>query len=246
MDDPNTTRHIAIPRPVIDISPVPNGPPTDVVYSPAITATNNDDYDPFDVSCDSQPTVIDNNINIISQTQTSTTTILQDKFVRLYHEDKSYMVLQEYCLPITTVNPNLCKYPYRNCVVRRAKLLDCGTKLDDISPTVYQSDLSKNNKLSYTKLDSRYVQCYMPNFVDSNPGTSKIIHFSCHIHNVNLKPVEGFKIVQYEGGNDIILDQVKNNDKELRERIKVFPSLNTKLIFPMCSKRCFNSLEKLQ
>jgi hypothetical protein len=60
MDDPNTTRHIAIPRPVIDIPPVPNEPPTDVVPAPAITATNDDDYDPFHVSYDSQPTAINN------------------------------------------------------------------------------------------------------------------------------------------------------------------------------------------
>jgi hypothetical protein len=63
---------------------------------------------------------------------------------------------------------------------------------------------------------------------------------------MNLKPEEGFKIVHYKEGNDILLDQVKNNDKQLKERIKVFPSLNTKLIFPMCSKRCFNTLKKLR
>jgi hypothetical protein len=43
MDDPNTTR-TAIPRPVTDISPVPNEPPTDVVPAPAITATIDNGY----------------------------------------------------------------------------------------------------------------------------------------------------------------------------------------------------------
>jgi hypothetical protein len=113
MDDPNTTC-IAIPRHVIDISHVPNEAPTDVVPAlPLLQIATMIMIHLISVMT-VNPTAINNNLNIISQT--STTTILQDKFVHLYHEDKSYMVLQDYCLPVTTVNPNLRKYELRSSI----------------------------------------------------------------------------------------------------------------------------------
>jgi hypothetical protein len=100
--------------------------------------------------------------------------------------------------------------------------------------------------LQYTKLDSRYVQCFMPNCVEREPKVAKVFHFACHIHNSNQKSDYGFELVQYKGGDDVLLNQVKNDDEELKIRIREFPILNTKLVFPMCSKRCYNVLEKLR
>jgi guanylate kinase len=55
-----------------------------------------------------------------------------------------------------------------------------------------------------------------------------------------------YKLLEYKGGDEVLLDQVQNNDKEIKEQIKQFPTMNTKLIFPLCSKRCFNLLESLR
>jgi hypothetical protein len=241
MDD-NLTLETAL-TPIVDAIPTENQPPTHIPTAPPNINLNNSNAQVDDNSLELDPPL---NAHVITQSQSSTNSILADKYVRLYHEDKSYMVLQEYCLPVTSDNPRACKYPYRNCVVRRTKILDTGTLLNDISPTVYKPNLTEKTNLQYTKLDARYVQCFIPNCVERVPKIPKIFHFACHIHNSNHDSEYGFKLVQYKGGNDVLLNQVKNNSEELKLRIKEFPTLNTKLIFPMCSKRCFNILEKLR
>jgi hypothetical protein len=250
MDPPTSDQ--TIPRPLIDLNDVHNQPPMEI--KPAgnvIDWTQNDSSSSglnLRMESDSNTNIItqtttDDVDNTINSTQTSTQAILKDKYVRLYHEHKSYMVLEQYYLPVSTVNPTIYKFPFRNCVVQRSKIIETGEQLSDISPIVYKPDPTVNKKLSYRKLDARYVRCFMSNCVDSDAESSKAFHFLCHVHNVNLKGEENYKLIEYKGGNDVLLDQVSMNDNEIKQQIREFPTMNTKLIFPLCSKRCFNSLQ---
>jgi hypothetical protein len=173
-----------IPRPTIQSDHSINQLPVEVTQQEVDLNNSNlnnttDGFDELESDCNSVHT------NSNSYTAASTTDILQDKYVCLYHENRSYMVLQQYCVPISIVDPDLCKYPLRNSIVRRSKILKSGTQLTDVSPTVYMPDRNENKKNQYTKLDRRYVQCFMGNCVDSNTFSAKIVHFSCHVHNVN-------------------------------------------------------------
>jgi hypothetical protein len=240
MDPPPSPE--TIPRPVIGVEEVNNHNQIEVTQdlettlNPSHPSPTIDDL--YGSDCDDVTDVITNNC-----TQDSSTNMLQDKYVRLYHENKSYMVLKQYCLHTSIVDASLCKFPFRKCIVKRSKVLDSGTQLSDISPTVYKPDPKENKKISYTRLDTRYVYCYLRNCEDPTTKTPKVFHFSCHVHNQQLNNEEGFKLLEYKRGDTVLLDQIKNNDEELKQRIMDFPVMNTKLVFPLCSKRCFNSLE---
>jgi hypothetical protein len=184
----------------------------------------------------------DNN-NLISQSQLEEPYDPdEDDFIPLFHEDQKYYVLKEYCLPTSKITIGSCRFPHRFCVVARTKLLTSGNQLTDISESVYCPDPSEKKQMHYQKLDARVLKCALPTCMDYATNQSKIFHFCCYAHDVATKRGEGLTMVQCSGLDDVLVDHIAKSDTTLKDRILTFSKSDGVLVFPLCTKRCYNSL----
>jgi hypothetical protein len=78
--------------------------------------------------------------------------------------------------------------------------------------------------------------------MDYATNQSKIFHFCCYAHDVTTKRGEGLTMVQCSGLDDVLVDHIAKSDTTLKDRILTFSKSDGVLVFPLCTKRCYNSL----
>jgi hypothetical protein len=97
--------------------------------------------------------------------------------------------------------------------------------------------------MEYKKLDARTLKCVLQKCVDCATNNSKIFHFCCYAHDVAVKRNKGLNMAQCTGADDVLLDHLENCDPSLKHHgIVNFSKPDGILVFPLCTKRCYNSL----
>jgi hypothetical protein len=181
-----------------------------------------------------------------NHSNTNEETVEDDMFVPVYHEEHKYYVLKQYCKPASVVNPTFCRFQNRFCVVLRTKILISGEKLDTNSETVYTPDPTEKKQMTYKKVDAQMMKCLLPSCVDASTKDPKTFHFCCYAHDVFMKLGEGLIMAQCEGRDDVLLTLLRNTEANTKEAIINFSKRDGQLVFPFCTKRCFNSLVTLR
>jgi hypothetical protein len=163
--------------------------------------------------------------------------------VLLHHEDKVNYVLDQYCQPVSctfTAPQEFCKFN-RDCIVQKSKILYKGDNITTLSPTVFSSARGIMKKFNYSILDARLIQCF--NDKCNNPTTKqpKYFHHVCYMHMMPLKSSKGMDVLEIEYPGDKIIEQIHKN-VDLPTVNRNLSKCDTKLIFPVCGKRCYNSV----
>ena len=179
-----------------------------------------------------------------SQSNTNYLLTIPRGVVMLHHQLSCKYVLNKYCLPVSEVHftsdEHKCKFG-RDCVVTRTKLLSEGDSLSHISLTVYGSTINTFKKLKYNQMDTRLVHCFNKHCKNTHTKLPKCFHYICYMHKLTNKSNDGMDMIELEGPNDKLLKLIDEtvNITSILEEIKLS---DTKLIFPVCGKRCYNSV----
>ena len=168
--------------------------------------------------------------------------------VLLHHEDTKNYVLETYCSPINgsytdsvPAPQHVCNF-IRECVITKTKIFSCGVKLPNLSATVFKNNINTTKKFKYGIVDTRLVSCFNKSCKNSNTKLPKRFHYACYQHMITTQANDEMKMIEYEGVSDNILEQVVgvNNIKDIQQHME--NNTTNKLIFPVCGKRCFNTI----
>jgi hypothetical protein len=171
---------------------------------------------------------------------------MSNNYTIVYHEDTTHYVLSHFCLPVSD-KPSVqatsaCKYPHRGCIIARSKCLQSGRQLPELSTSVYQPNYKRNKKMNYTLLDSQVIKCFVPTCNGTKGGNPKQFHYSCYVHAIESNKDHDTHFIEYMGIDDKLLDLFPYTNKDLKKIIKNFRCNTSKLFFPVCSKRCYNTV----
>jgi hypothetical protein len=224
----------------IPVSQLIQPTPPNQLQQPSLQEAQSSSSSVFQANSNTVPQSVHN--NIISQSQLDEPYDEDDTFISLYHEEQKYYVLKQYCLPTSAISNGSCRFPNRFCVVARTKALTSGTKLSTLSDSVYFPNPNEKKPMKYQKIDARVLKCVLRTCVDCVTDQSKIFHFCCYAHDVSTKSGDGLNMVECTGEDDVLLDHITKYNTTLKDRIVNFSEPDGKLVFPLCTKRCYNSL----
>ena len=168
----------------------------------------------------------------------------EDGLITLHHKGSSNFVLEQYCLPAsdtTWADDDKCKFG-RDCILTKTKLSNQGETNTAISPTVFTNCTQSSKKLNYDTIDLRFVRCFNKLCKTTNSNVAKCFHYICFQHMMATQPKDGMKVLEYEGPEDTIIKQI-DKTVDINSIVNNIKKGNTKLIFPVCGKRCYNSIE---
>ena len=168
--------------------------------------------------------------------------------VNLHHQESSNLILESYCLPVSdtfSTSLNKCKYNPRECVVAKTNLLYKGQNIASISPTVFRNYTRTTKKFTYRTMDTRFVSCFNKLCKQSNSQLPKCFHYVCFQHMMVTRPKDGIDVLEITGPGDKLIEQI-DKSVDIRSIQNTIATNNTKLIFPVCGKRCYNTVEHLR
>ena len=165
---------------------------------------------------------------------------------RLHHDNTCNYVIEQYCHHITDtiqLSTEKCKFN-RHCIVTKTKITNKGENLIDLSPTVYRNNCYSFKKCHYKTMDTRLVHCFNKSCKSStNTNISKCFHFICYKHMMITQLNPPMDTLELYNKKEIIL----NNIIEGIDMLRMTDNLKTdetQLIFPVCRKRCYNTVSK--
>ena len=164
-------------------------------------------------------------------------------FTLVHHDAIINYVLNKYCQPVNQAlkyPDNDCNFK-KNCIVHKTKVLRSGTVLPNISPTVFSHVSLPSRKHNYNILDARLIKCFNPSCKTSQTKEPKLFHYICYKHMRKVKKNESMKDLQIEKENDKLLDLIEKSVDMESIQTQLLSTL-TKLIFPVCGKRCYNTV----
>lgn len=183
----------------------------------------------------------------VTQTQQSDTTYDQiastdNALITVHHEDQVYSLLSHLCLPVnqTPLNDNYdCKFPNRDCVVKRCKIFDqIGSKnLHKLSETVFSPPTKLSGTLKYAVVDCCIVKCCQPCCTKILDQNHKLFHFLCLIHSLSKSDNKGMNIISLTDKDDKLL-KFLNIEEPVKSEVKSALRTGVNVIFPCCGKRC--------
>ena len=165
---------------------------------------------------------------------------------KLYHEDTQVFIIEKYCRPVSDTFSTLelgCKFT-RDCVVSKTKTLGRGRVIEELSETVYDNQAGSTKKYKYKTVDTRLVNCFNKVCKSTNPKLPKCFHYVCYKHMMESQTDDNpMKELQVESENDKIVDHLIKGIKikDIQNRILLHDD-DTNLIFPICGKRCYNTV----
>ena len=166
--------------------------------------------------------------------------------VILHHQNTTKYVLSDYCFPVSeslynTNTTNQCKFSNRDCVVSKTKVFIEGKKIPHLSETVFSSGATPYKKNNYNTIDTRLIACFNKMCKSTTTKKPKCFHYCCFMHMMSSKSNDGLEFVELDGPNDKVLTLVDKNI-DIKKIVDDIKDINTKLIFPVCGKRCFNTV----
>ena len=230
---------------VHDITP-PNDIPVSVSVNPPLSqATENNDAHSLSINSSTPSTNI--NQHQLESFATTNGTLFQTPpgLVLLHHDQTKNFVLGKYCRPtndsFAPTTEYTCKFN-RDCVVNKSKVLFEGEKMSSISPTVFRNAVVGNkNKYNYNTVDTRLVHCFNKLCKNPNSKLPKCFHYLCFQHMMGMKSNKGIGKLEIESLQDKITEQVVDGI-DMNEMQKTLKGYVSTLIFPVCGKRCFNTV----
>ena len=123
-----------------------------------------------------------------NESGTNTDKVLPSNPVRLFHDDERSYVLEDYCRPVSEwfqCAQDICKFN-RECLVQKKKVLNKGTFLDSISPTVFGSVPAISKKSNYIIHDLCLVKCFTPSCKNTKTQEPKMFHHICFMHMLKI------------------------------------------------------------
>lgn len=238
---------MSLPLPEVHMDPSPNN---------SISSINNQNANTLPTTIDSTPTNSTNHSNVTTNTSNDGLKETSQSFpensvagcnqfgVLVHHQDKCNYILSQYCLPVSTSNnpiPKLCKFGDRECVVMKSQLLSTGTKIEQLSETTFSPSDQVFSKYGYNVCDTRLIKCFSPDCIDKKSNRDKVFHHSCFMHSLKKKENKDMKVLEINSVDDIILGLVRS-DEDCTPLVKKLVSSEHKLIVPVCSKSCYNSV----
>ena len=163
--------------------------------------------------------------------------------VVVHHEESTNYLLDQYCCPVdeTFTSPEeVCKFN-RQCIVAKTKLLLNGENLPNLSPTVYRNYRHSSKTIKYTTMDARLVSCFNTLCKSTNTKSPKRFHYVCYKHMMATKANETMDVLEIEEINDKITDEIVDQTN-LPAILDILKHDEKRLIFPICGKRCYNSV----
>lgn len=166
--------------------------------------------------------------------------------VSLYHNATANYVLEDYCFPVSDtfadINQLKCKFNL-GCIVAKLKLITLGERQSSISDTVFTTSNVTSKKINYTNMDTRFVRCCNPLCKRPNTKSPKHFHYVCYQHMIANEPIDGTKVLDNEGPSDKILDFIGSSRiSNINAIINNIVDSDIKLIYPVCGKRCYNTV----
>ena len=165
--------------------------------------------------------------------------------ITLHHKGKTNFVLEQYCLPIsdTTWTPDeKCKFN-RDCILTKTKLVyNHEDNTPSLSRTVFSNCTQTSKKYNYPTMDLRFVRCFNTLCKTTNSNLSKCFHYICYQHMMSTQSTDGMKLLELEGPEDKIINQV-DKTVQMKTIQNYLKNSSTQLIFPVCGKRCYNTIE---
>jgi hypothetical protein len=253
-----------VPLPLTETLVPSNQPPVEIpptqetlltpTNQPILPSISSQQRDPLLLTQISISSTNQNTSSVVPSTTTTNNPITQSQsldissdedgtFIPLYHEEKKYYILKQYSQSSSSTHQDsYCRFPKRFCVVSRTKIRKSGTKLQNISETVFSPDQNEKKQMGLKKIDTAMVTCFLPTCMDCVTNQSKTFHFCCYAYDVTTKQEEGLCMAQCTGTDDVLLDHITDCDDEMKNKVLNFSKADGKLVFPLCTKRCYNSL----
>lgn len=167
--------------------------------------------------------------------------------VTLYHKGSINFVLDQYCLPTTDTtwaHDNKCKFN-RDCILTKTKLSNHVETNTVVSPTVFTNCTQSSKKFKYDTIDLRFVRCFNKLCKNFNSNFAKSFHYICFQHMMATQSKDGMDQLEFEGEEDKIINQIEKK-VDIKSIVNHLKKGNNKLIFPVCGKRCYNSIQLLR
>ena len=190
-------------------------------------------------------TPISSSTNSSVSEKTRVTSITPPGLIRIHNQTTSHYIIDKYCHPVSdtfTSSSEPCKFK-RNCIVFKTKIIKVGDNLPNVSPTVFKNNSLPPKKCPYQLLDTRLVYCFNKLCKSSsNANCSKSFHFICYLHMTRLSkpPMETLAL---HTKKEVVLKNVKKGI-DMVEIIETLKNDTSHLIFPVCGKRCYNTVSK--
>ena len=183
---------------------------------------------------------------IVSETK-NTPKKTSPALVEVHHIGLKNYILEPYCRPVLDSGSSkqpTCKYG-RACIVNKSKIFVHGDHLPHLSSTVFQSNRVTSKKFNYDKMDTRLVTCFNKLCKNANTKLPKSFHYICFQHMMKTLSNNEMSFLEIETPKDKIFEQIMNK-VDMKKVMAVLQQTDTKLIFPVCGKRCFNSVSHLR
>ena len=177
----------------------------------------------------------------------STTTSKQKlppSVVEVHHKSSKNYLLEPYCHPIldsaALSKEDTCKFG-RTCIVNKSKIFSYGEHLSHISSTIFKSNRKSSKKFHYDMMDTRLVTCFNKSCKSTNTKFPKTFHYICFQHMMTASSNHDMQFIEIENPGDNILKQI-TDEVDIKKVMDALQQDETKLIFPVCGKRCYNTV----
>ena len=167
----------------------------------------------------------------------------RNKLVKVHHDNEINYVLKEYCQPIDDTwkyTKEECHFS-RYCIVIRSKVLEKASVIETLSPTAFGRVPYNSKKTNYTIMDTQLVKCFNPLCKGTQSKVPKVFHHLCYMHMMGMTANEHMNHLKVENGNDKLVDLVQDSI-DMNLIIRQTTHDTSQLIFPICGKRCYNTV----
>ena len=173
---------------------------------------------------------------------------LPPSVVEVHHLSSKNYLLEPYCRPILDITASskedTCKFG-RTCIVNKSKIFSYGEHLSHISSTVFKSNRKSSKKFHYDMMDTRLVTCFNKSCKSTNTKFPKTFHYICFQHMMTASSNHDMQFIEIEKEDDNILKQI-TEEVNMKKVMDVLKHKQTKLLFPVCGKRCYNTVIHLR
>jgi hypothetical protein len=187
-------------------------------------------------------TINTNSTNLNSTISSIDSDAINSVCTLLHHQDHTHYILTRFCQPVPSsvdpLDPPLCKYGKKGCMVRRSRVYKDGKPVFELSPTVFIPLPGNLRIYKYNIIDTRTYTCCQPSCTNTKTKSSKLMHHACFMHAMKLSSDDPeMTFIAMEKQDDKILEYIRVNSIE-RKVLNHLYSKDTPILFPVCGKRC--------
>ena len=166
--------------------------------------------------------------------------------IELYHDTDKKYVIDHYCKPLSHSfkNPNeVCHHSKKNCIVLKSKVISKGKQQSHLSNTTFGSiPWPTGGNHQYKQLDTRVISCLNPTCKSPITKQQKTFHYCCYMHMMATRKDEMPDHLTISNNDDRLIEFVEDSVSMASICENIMKTNITKLIIPVCGKRCYSKL----